>query len=274
MRDMAGRRARTRRGRTAIIDGPADPARRCYANPVVATREIAGGDRKNRAIRMRPLRELTRRISTAPFAEIKPGESRALAFIGPPGRGKTTSLIKLAVAAVWPGAYRCGYTAPAPTAPEGRSRWRDTRRSSACPGTPTSRWMRCSLASRREPWKGLLLIDTPGTVAGRPEGNHELPRFFSRRPEIETHLVLRADARSADMLQCCFAFLGFEARPASLHRRGGGGGRGVDGRCADALRNPGDFCRDRAAHSGGYRGSERGQARACDVGEGNTERVA
>ena len=34
--------------------------------------------------------ELASRIPTAPFVEMNAGESRTLAFIGPPGRGKTT----------------------------------------------------------------------------------------------------------------------------------------------------------------------------------------
>src|SRR5579863_5912561 len=41
--------------------------------------------------------ELASRIPVAPFVEMKAGEHRTLAFVGPPGRGKTTSLVKIAV---------------------------------------------------------------------------------------------------------------------------------------------------------------------------------
>jgi flagellar biosynthesis protein FlhF len=48
-------------------------------------------------------------------------------------------------------------------------------------------------------WKGLILIDTPGISPANTAEIQELGRFFARRPEIERHLVLRSDSRSADM---------------------------------------------------------------------------
>src|SRR5580698_7574329 len=50
-----------------------------------------------RAERLSGVDELASRIPIAPFAEMKPGEARTLAFVGPPGRGKTISLFKIAV---------------------------------------------------------------------------------------------------------------------------------------------------------------------------------
>ena len=183
-------------------------------DPVVA-REIAAvatekpGDPHEAAVR-----ELTRRISTAPFAEIKPGESRALAFIGPPGRGKTTSLIKLAVA--------CGlarrvpvriYSAGAHCA----GGQQQMARYAAILGAPWHAYESLDalhLALAGEPWKGLLLIDTPGLSPADQGELDEFRGFFARRPEIETHLVLRADARSADLFQVMLRFSGL--KPARL----------------------------------------------------------
>jgi flagellar biosynthesis protein FlhF len=55
------------------------------------------------------------------------------------------------------------------------------------------------LALTGETWRGLCLIDTPGlSPMDRAEYN-EFAKFFSRRPEIEKHLVLRSDATSADL---------------------------------------------------------------------------
>jgi flagellar biosynthesis protein FlhF len=156
------------------------------------------------------LRELTRRISTAPFAEIKPGESRAMAFIGPPGRGKTTSLIKVAV--------RCGlarripvriYSAGAHSA----GGQQQMARYAAILGAPWHAYESLDalhLALGGEAWKGLALIDTPGLAPAEQSEMDEFRDFFAARPEIEKHLVLRAEARSADLFQVLLRFSGLK----------------------------------------------------------------
>ena len=57
------------------------------------------------------------------------------------------------------------------------------------------------LALEGERWKGLILIDTPGAAAADHREMDGMAKFFGRRKEIEKHLVIRAEARSADM-QC------------------------------------------------------------------------
>jgi len=152
--------------------------------------------------------ELTSRIPTAPFAEMKPGEGRTLAFIGPPGRGKTISLVKIAVALGLerrvPVRIYCAGAHP-PGAQEQVARF------AAILGAP---FQSCeslaslNLALNGNAWKGLALIDTPGiSPADRCELG-ELKEFFAARPEIEKHLVLRADASSADMLHMISRFSG------------------------------------------------------------------
>jgi flagellar biosynthesis protein FlhF len=131
---------------------------------------------------------------------MKLGESRTLAFIGPAGRGKTTSLVKIAV--------RFGLALRVPVriygaGAHGVGCQEQLARYATILGVP---FQACesleslSLALNGEAWKGLALIDTPGLSLADMEGISELARFFSRRPEIEKHLVLRSDARSADML--------------------------------------------------------------------------
>lgn len=149
------------------------------------------------------IRELSRRIHTA-----SPIESRTIAFIGPPGRGKTTSLVKIAM--------QYGLSRHIPVriytgGAHGIGAREQMARFAAILGTP---WQACEslasldLALRGELWKGLILIDTPGISPAEPDELSELAQFFSGRPHMEIHLVLRAEATSADMLHviarfCC-----------------------------------------------------------------------
>ncbi len=152
--------------------------------------------------------ELTSRIPTAPFVEMKPGEGRTLAFVGPPGRGKTISLVKIAVGLGLdrriPVRIYCAGAHP-PGAQEQVARF------AAILGTP---FQACeslaslNLALNGNRWNGLALIDTPGISPADRNELRELHDFFASRPEIEKHLVLRADANSADMLQMMSRFSG------------------------------------------------------------------
>jgi flagellar biosynthesis protein FlhF len=153
--------------------------------------------------------EIASRIPVAAFVEMKPGESRTLAFIGPPGRGKTTSLFKIAMS--------FGLTRRVPVriycagAPE------QTARFAAILGTPfhpCESLAGLSLALNGESWKGIALIDTPGISLTDRDAQGELSRFFAAHREIEKHLVLRADASSADMLHMMSRFSGLS--PARL----------------------------------------------------------
>lgn len=144
--------------------------------------------------------ELTSRIPIAPFVELKPGEARTLAFIGPPGRGKTISLVKIAVnkglARRVPVRIYCA-GAHAVGAQEQGARF------AAILGTPFQVFeclASLNLALKGEGWKGLTLIDTPGISPADRNELRELKDFFAARPELEKHLVLRADASSANML--------------------------------------------------------------------------
>jgi flagellar biosynthesis protein FlhF len=153
--------------------------------------------------------ELTSRILTAPFVEMKPGEGRALAFIGPPGRGKTISLVKIAVGLGLARRVPVRIYCAGAHSPGGAQE--QVARFAAILGTP---FQACeslaslNLALNGHGWKGLALIDTPGISPADRNELIELKDFFAARPEIEKHLVLRADASSADMLHMISRFSG------------------------------------------------------------------
>jgi SRP54-type protein, GTPase domain len=145
------------------------------------------------------VRELTARLPVAPFTPLRPEESRTLAFVGPAGRGKTTSLIKIAV--------RYGLASRIPTriysaGAHGVGAAEQMARYAAIIGVPfeaIESFESLDLVLQGERWKGLILIDTPGCACSDRHEMDSMARFFSRRTGIERHLVIRAEARSADI---------------------------------------------------------------------------
>jgi flagellar biosynthesis protein FlhF len=150
--------------------------------------------------------ELTRRMPTCAASPLTPGECRTVAFIGPPGRGKTTSLVKIAMKlglsrGVPVRIYSAG--AHCVGAQEQMARY------AAILGTPWQAYeslASLNLALNGEGWRGLALIDTPGISPADRNELREFGQFFTARPDIEKHLVLRADATSADMLNVISRF--------------------------------------------------------------------
>jgi len=145
------------------------------------------------------LQELERRIPAGEFTPMRPDESRTLAFVGAPGRGKTSSLVKIAV--------RYGLANRIPTriytaGAHGVGATEQMARYAAILGVPYQSFETfesLNLALHGDRWKGLVLIDTPGGAASDRQEMDGMAKFFARRTDIEKHLVIRAEARSADM---------------------------------------------------------------------------
>src|SRR6185312_4502562 len=125
------------------------------------------------------------------------GGAKVVAFVGPAGRGKTSSLVKIAI--------RYGLARQMPVriylaGSHGVGAAEQMAKYAAILGAPfqaVESFESLYLALEGERWKGLVLIETPGGPDGAEM--EAMAKFFARQEEIERHLVLRADARSADM---------------------------------------------------------------------------
>jgi flagellar biosynthesis protein FlhF len=132
--------------------------------------------------------DLASRIPIAAWS----GGAKTVAFVGPAGRGKTSSLVKIAI--------RYGLARKMPVriylaGSHGVGAAEQMAKYAAILGAPfqaVESFESLHLALEGERWRGLVLIEAAGEM-------EPMAKFFARRGEIERHLVLRADARSADM---------------------------------------------------------------------------
>jgi flagellar biosynthesis protein FlhF len=153
--------------------------------------------------------ELASRFSIAPQL------GRIAALVGPPGSGKTTTLIKLAL--------QDGLAAGRPV----RLISTDTRRIGATeqlrayasefrmPFQAAAGVPALAQAIGAAPANALVLIDTPGSSARMlQEDGSGLAGYLSRRQEIDTHLVLTASMRLIDLYRAAALYSSF--RPSKL----------------------------------------------------------
>ncbi len=137
----------------------------------------------------------------------RPGaQPRIVALVGPPGSGKTTTLVKLAV--------NYGLSARKPvlllSADTHRVAAADQLRSYASILGVGFQLLETvgALAQAIEENRGkeLILIDTPGLATAELADADHLARFLSTRSDIDTHLVLSASMKPADLARMVDAF--------------------------------------------------------------------
>jgi flagellar biosynthesis protein FlhF len=139
---------------------------------------------------------------------------RIAALVGPPGSGKTTTLVKLAVAHGLAGRKSVELL----SLDNLRIGGSDQLRSYAAilgvgfQTVETPAGLAQALEDHRA--KSLILIDTPGLSVGELDTAADLARALASGSEIDVHLVLSASMKSADLTRVVEAFEIF--RPAKL----------------------------------------------------------
>ena len=158
-------------------------------------RPAPGLDRMKQAL----LQELGSRFSVAPVLG-RPGPGpRTVALIGPPGAGKTTTLVKLAITY---GLLERKTTQLLSVDTYRLAAVDQLRTFAAILGIGLHVFESAAgLAAGLEECaqKDLILIDTPGFSAKDLESGSELADFFASHPEIDLHLVIPCTMKPADM---------------------------------------------------------------------------
>jgi flagellar biosynthesis protein FlhF len=145
------------------------------------------------------LEEMRSRCPIESTLGMRENRPRIAAFVGPPGAGKTTTLVKLAV--------NYGLAARRPTVLISMDTYRvaaaDQLRSYASilgvgfqvPETIAA----LAQAIEEHRAKDLILIDTPGLGFHDLEDQADLARFLATRADIDRHLVLSSSVKPADL---------------------------------------------------------------------------
>jgi flagellar biosynthesis protein FlhF len=153
--------------------------------------------------------ELAKLASVTPELGVAGAPARIVALVGPPGAGKTSALVKLAVQA----GLAAGRTVQSLTADTFRIAAADELRSYAailgigCQVTETAQMLAQALDSLNRPTlrsqesreNDLILIDTPGLSSSEWDAGVDLAHMLAAHPAVDTHLVLPASTRAADL---------------------------------------------------------------------------
>jgi flagellar biosynthesis protein FlhF len=143
--------------------------------------------------------ELAKLVRVDSQLGLRDASSRVVAFVGPPGAGKTSALVKLAVQY----GLAARKTVQVLTTDTYRIAAAEELRSYAailgigCQVLETAGALAQAIDEHRQ--KDLILIDTPGLCRSEMEASEDLAKLLASHPGVDTHLVLPASMRAADL---------------------------------------------------------------------------
>jgi flagellar biosynthesis protein FlhF len=162
--------------------------------------------------------ELAKLVTVDPGLGITGALSRVVALVGPPGAGKTSALVKLAVQC----GLGAGKTVQILTTDTYRIAAAEELRSYAailgigCEVLETAAAL--ARAIQEFSSKDIILIDTPGLCCSEMESSEDLAQLLATHASVDTHLVLPASMRAADLRRVAEQYSVFQPRKLLITR--------------------------------------------------------
>jgi flagellar biosynthesis protein FlhF len=165
-----------------------------------------GGD-----LRTIALDSIGKKVKFAPeFGKREEAATRIVAFVGPPGAGKTTTLTKIAIQECLAQRLPVRIISVDSQRVAAHEKLRTFAGILGINFTAANTMQEFIAAVDEYRGKNLLLIDTPGLSAGDFDDARDLSGFLGRLDAKELHLVLPASMKRVDMIRCVRQFEDFK----------------------------------------------------------------
>lgn len=145
-----------------------------------------------------------------PFYQPSPDAAQVVAFVGPPGAGKTTTLIKLAIRECLAQRQSVRILSVDPYRIAAHEKLRNFAAIIGVGFTAANSVPEFLTAVEESRGKGVVLVDTPGYSPAEMDGAEEIAGCLKRVANKQTHLVLPASMKRADLMRNIHDYAAFQ----------------------------------------------------------------